>query len=53
MEADADLVNYGRKPALEEDFAKLETDEQIENELTELKKEVTGQATSKKKSEAE
>ncbi len=37
MEAEADLVNYGRKPALEDEFARIETDEEIERELSELK----------------
>jgi len=37
MEAEADLVNYGRKPSLEEEFASLTTDEELEKELAELK----------------
>jgi phage shock protein A len=37
MEADADLVNYGRKPSLADEFKSLETDEEIEKELAELK----------------
>lgn len=37
MEAEADLVNYGRKPTLEDEFAALEGDEEIEQELAELK----------------
>lgn len=37
MEAEADLVNYGRKPALEDEIASLRTDEEIENELQNLK----------------
>ena len=37
MEADADLINYGRKPTLEEQFAQLERDEEIEKELNALK----------------
>lgn len=37
MEAEADLVNYGRKPSLEEEFVQLEEDEDIEKELDELK----------------
>ena len=37
MEADADLVNYGRKPSLDEEFRKLEGDESIEEELAALK----------------
>lgn len=37
MEAEADLVNFGRKPSLEEQFAQLERDEEIEKELSALK----------------
>ena len=37
MEADAELVNYGRKPTLAEEFRALETDEDIEKELANLK----------------
>ena len=38
MEADADLVNYGRKPAaLREQFEALEQDEDLERELAALK----------------
>lgn len=37
MEADADLVNYGRKPSLDEEFRRLEGDESIEKELAALK----------------
>lgn len=40
MEADADLVNYGRKSNLAEEFASLERNEKIEDELNALKKEV-------------
>jgi phage shock protein A len=36
MEAEADLVNYGRKPSLEEAFEKL-YDDDIEAELDALK----------------
>ena len=36
MEADANLVNYGRKPKLEDEFAALEDDE-VEKELSALK----------------
>ncbi len=38
MEAEADLVNYGRKPTLQDEIAALETDEDIEKELRALKK---------------
>lgn len=37
MEADSDLVNYGRKPTLDEEFRRLEDDDDIEKELEELK----------------
>jgi phage shock protein A len=37
MEAEADLINYGHKPSLEEQFAQLERDEEIERELNALK----------------
>ena len=37
MEAEADLVNYGRKPSLDDEFSALEGDEEIEQELAELK----------------
>ena len=37
MEAEADLVNYGRKPTLEEEIASLEGDEEIEKELQNLR----------------
>ncbi len=42
MEADADLVNYGRKPTLHDAFEELERDDEIENELDALKKRVAG-----------
>jgi phage shock protein A len=38
MESDAELVNFGRKPTLEDEFRKLEGDEGIDKELEELKK---------------
>ncbi len=37
MEADADLVNYGVKPSLDEDFSALERDDEIESQLKALK----------------
>jgi phage shock protein A len=46
MEAEADLVNYGRKPTLEDQFTALEEDEEIEKELSDLKS-----AAGKKKTE--
>lgn len=42
MEAEADLVNYGRKPGLNEQFSEIETDEEIERELANLKKQQGG-----------
>ena len=41
MEAEADLVNFGRKPALEEDLDSLVVDEEIEKELKSLKSSLT------------
>ena len=38
MEAEADLVNYGKKTSLEEELERLSVDEEIENELRALKK---------------
>ncbi len=43
MEAEASLINYGRKPSLEEQFAQLERDEEIEKELEALKNAGKGQ----------
>ncbi len=37
MEAEADLVNYGRKTSLEEELERLSVDEEIESELQALK----------------
>jgi phage shock protein A len=37
MEAEAELVNAGFKPTLEDEFGKLEGDEEIERELADLK----------------
>ena len=37
MESEADLVNFGRKPSIEEEFARLEDDEEIERELDALR----------------
>ena len=42
MEADADLTNYKGKPTLDDAFAELETDNEIEAELAALKSEVAG-----------
>ncbi len=43
MEAEADLVNHGRKPTLEDQFAMLEVDDDIERELQALKSASTRQ----------
>jgi len=40
MEAEADLVNFGRKPVLEEEFDTLLVDDEIEEELQNLKSEL-------------
>lgn len=37
MESEAELVNFGRKPSLDDEFAKLTGDEELEKELAELK----------------
>lgn len=44
MEAEADLVNFARKPTLEDEFAKLQEDEEIEKELEALKTSVSRKA---------
>ena len=49
MEVDAELVNFGKKPSLEEEFDKLAVDEDIEKELQALKgpvKETAGRSAS-------
>jgi len=38
MEAEADLVNFGRKPTLVDELERLSLDEEIESELKALKK---------------
>lgn len=43
MEADGDLVNYGRKPTLDEAFEALEKDDEIESELRDLKKKMASE----------
>lgn len=40
MEADADLVNAKARPSLADEFARLEGDESLENELAALKSEI-------------
>jgi phage shock protein A len=37
MEAEADLVNFGRKPSLEDELNRLSMDEEIERELKSIK----------------
>jgi phage shock protein A len=37
MEAEADLVDYGRPSSLEDEFDALEADDEIEAELNQLK----------------
>ncbi len=37
MEADADLVNYGRKPSVQEELDRMAVDDEIERELKALK----------------
>lgn len=37
MEAEADMVNFGKQPTLDEEFENLATDDDIENELEKLK----------------
>ncbi len=41
MEAEADLVNFGRKPTLEEELDNLSVDDEIEKELQTLKSSLT------------
>lgn len=47
MEADAELVNAKARPSLEDEFAKLEGDESLENELAALKAEIENKSTDK------
>jgi len=37
MEAEADLINFGRKPVLEMEFDQMLADDDIEKELMKLK----------------
>jgi phage shock protein A len=37
MEAEGDLINFGKKPTLHEEFDSLLADDEIENELRTLK----------------
>ena len=48
MEAEADLINYGKKPTLQQEFDSLVVDEEIEKELQSLKNSFT-----KEKNEAQ
>ncbi|NNL77079.1 MAG: phage shock protein PspA [Desulfobacterales bacterium] len=52
MEAEADLVNYGKKTSLEEELERLSVDEEIENELQALKTPVAKKPSTKKKDES-
>lgn len=45
MEADAELVNYGRKASLADEFKALETDSELEKELAALKARKSGETT--------
>ncbi|HNY28603.1 MAG TPA: phage shock protein PspA [Candidatus Sumerlaeota bacterium] len=42
MEAEAEMVNYGVQPSVEQQFKELESDEDLERELEELRKQVKG-----------
>ena len=42
MEAEADLVNYGKKPTLESEFDQLAMNDDIENDLKRLKSSMRG-----------
>lgn len=53
MEADAELVNFGRKPGLGEEIDSLATDEDLEAELNALKSPGAGTKKAKKADEAE
>ena len=46
MEAEADVVNYGKRTRLEEQFADLERSEQVEAELNDLRNKVQKQTVS-------
>ena len=45
LEADAELVNYGRKATLADEFKALETDTELEKELAALKARKSGETT--------
>jgi phage shock protein A len=48
LEADAELINYGVKPTLEDELEKIETDDEIEKQLAELKSKIGSQSESEK-----
>jgi len=52
MEAEADLVNYGKKTSLEEELERLSVDEEIENELQSLKTPLVEKPSSENKDES-
>jgi len=52
MEAEADLVNYGKKTSLEEELERLSVDEEIEKELRALKTPVVEKPSSENKDES-
>ena len=49
MEAAADLVNYARKPPLDDEFASLEGDDELEQELADVKARVAAQGSEEDK----
>jgi phage shock protein A len=51
MEAEADLVNFGKKPALEAEFDTLSVDEEIEKELQALKTPATSKRSEQQTSD--
>ena len=51
MEADDDLVNFAAKPTIEDEFEKLAVDEEIEDELSALKSELSGEPSSSQENE--
>ena len=52
MEAEADLVNYGKKTSLEEELERLSVDEEIENELQAMKTPVAEKPSSENKDQS-
>jgi phage shock protein A len=52
MEAEADLVNFGKKTSLEEELDKLSVDDEIENELKALKTPVVAKNLPESKDES-